>query len=72
MDADTTFPKNLAVKDCWPWEHRWTKWTLLSHGLVETHSQILVGLKLQTGRFEIQRRECVDCGACQLRNVESK
>jgi len=65
-NANTT---TLAVKDCWPWQHRWTKWKVIDSGTLTFEPELHPGEK--HGLYETQKRECVDCGKSELRRAES-
>lgn len=64
--------------DCWPWSHRWTKWTDKSWsklmrsrngGLATTTSTVIdeeVGLECT------QERRCTECNKLQLRSVSTR
>jgi len=57
----------------WPWSHDWTKWTTTERG--ELHNPLISGAgyrsesSFSTGRYEMQRRECIVCGKSQLRET---
>jgi hypothetical protein len=59
---EQTSTSDLALRDCWPWQHRWTKWKTIEQGS-------LALADVTVGAYEKQRRECVDCGMCELRKV---
>lgn len=50
--------------------HRWGKWS--DYGVVTESSTVVPsGLKIETGRLLIQKRECHDCAAVDFRRVRS-
>jgi hypothetical protein len=50
----------VATKNCWSWQHRWTKWRN-TRAYIDLYDRLVVD----------QSRRCLACGKMQVRRARS-